>query len=222
LSPTSTRTSPRATVRRRPRAAMRAICALVNVGSNRSICEGPVDTSGTSGSGAFTGHLPKSRHPRLGVAQSASPVSESNATPTKLAPCCPVFASDSAMTERLVDPRDVEQHRVRRWRSERHGPWRSACLRGVHQPEVRRRTEQDPEPALRLNRAAVQDRPAMNMVQTRAAPASLMRSILPTTYLQRLRRLSDRHVQGVAKEFATEKAEVPQTMTRSSPCFRSR
>ena len=48
----------------------------------------------------------------------------------------------------------------------------------------------------------------MNMVQTRAAPASLTRSILPTTYLQRLRRLSDRRVQGVAKEFATEEAEV--------------
>jgi len=57
----------------------------------------------------------------------------------------------------------------------------SAWLRGVHQSEVRRRTEQDPEPALRLSGAAVQDRPVMNMVQTRAAPTSLMRSIVPTT-----------------------------------------
>ena len=45
---------------RRPRAAMRAICALVSVGNSRSACEGAVEANGRCGSGAFTGHPPES------------------------------------------------------------------------------------------------------------------------------------------------------------------
>ena len=70
LSPTSTSTSPRAIGRRRPRAAMRAICALVSVGNSRSACEGAVEANGSCGSGAFTGHPPESLSIHVTVALS--------------------------------------------------------------------------------------------------------------------------------------------------------
>src|SRR5258705_624785 len=69
LSPTSTRTSPRAIARRRPRAAMRAICALFSVGNSRSVCEGAAEASGRRGSEAFTGH--SSRVDAVGAPASA-------------------------------------------------------------------------------------------------------------------------------------------------------
>src|ERR1700687_3130124 len=52
---------------------MRAICALVNVGNSRSICEGALEANGTCGSRAFTVTFQGLSIRAFCVAQRASP-----------------------------------------------------------------------------------------------------------------------------------------------------